>query len=155
TNTGDLIDPTAYPAYAQYFVKFVQQYQAAGIPIFAVTTINEPLIQPVAYPSMSMQWWQQSNFVRYHLGPAFQQAGISARILLFDHNWDNASYPKQILDDNSDVRGYTGGIAFHCYGGQPADMDAVHDAYPDQDIYLTECSGGTWSGSFADSLKSQ
>ncbi len=155
TNTGELIDPTAYPAYAQYFVKFVQQYTAAGIPIFAVTTINEPLIQPVGYPSMSMQWWQQSNFVRYHLGPAFAAAGIGARILLFDHNWDNASFPKQILDDNAEVRGYTGGVAFHCYGGNPAQMDLVHDAHPDKDIYVTECSGGTWSGSFADSLRSQ
>ncbi|MGZ3272039.1 MAG: glycoside hydrolase family 30 protein, partial [Croceibacterium sp.] len=29
----------------------------------------------------------------------------------------------------------------------------VHDAYPDKDAWLTECSGGGWSGTFSDSLQ--
>ena len=74
---GSLIDPGSYDPSAQYFVKFIQQYAAAGIPIWAVTTINEPLIQPVGYPSMSMQWWEQSNLIRYHLGPAFAGHRVS------------------------------------------------------------------------------
>ena len=28
--------PSAYPAFAKYFVQFVQKYEAAGVPIFAV-----------------------------------------------------------------------------------------------------------------------
>jgi glucosylceramidase len=155
TQTGSLIDPGSYDPYAQYFVKFIQQYAAAGIPIWAITTINEPLIQPVGYPSMSMQWWEQSNFVRYHLGPAFAAAGIATKIFLFDHNWDNESFPQSILADNAQVGTYTGGVAFHCYGGDPSAMTTMHNAFPDKDIYVTECSGGTWSGSFGDSLKSQ
>jgi glucosylceramidase len=155
TNTGSLIDPTAYPAFAQYFVKFVRAYEAAGIPIWAVSPVNEPLIQPVGYPSMSMQWYEQANFVRYHLGPAFAVAGIGARIFVFDHNWNDAAFPQQLLDDSAAVRGFVGGVAFHCYGGDPSMMDVVHDAHPDVDIYVTECSGGVWSGSFGDSLRTQ
>ncbi|HEX4346413.1 MAG TPA: glycoside hydrolase family 30 beta sandwich domain-containing protein, partial [Vicinamibacterales bacterium] len=154
-NTGSLIDPGSYDPYAQYFVKFIQQYAAVGIPIWAVTTINEPLIQPVAYPSMSMQWYEQSNLIRYHLGPAFAAAGITTKIFLFDHNWDNESFPQTILGDNAQVGTYTGGIAFHCYSGDPSAMTTMHNAYPDKDIYVTECSGGTWSGSYGDSLKNQ
>jgi glucosylceramidase len=34
-------------------------------------------------------------------------------------------------------------------------MEVVHEAHPDVDIYVTECSGGAWSGSFGDSLRGQ
>ena len=29
----------------------------------------------------------------------------------------------------------------------------MHDAYPDKDVYFTECSGGEWSPNYADNLK--
>ena len=40
---GRLIDdPRVYQAYADYLVKFVQAYQAAGVPIYGLTIQNEP-----------------------------------------------------------------------------------------------------------------
>src|SRR5258708_33907978 len=42
--------PSAYPALAKYFVRFVQAYEAAGVPIFPVTPQNEPLNIPNDYP---------------------------------------------------------------------------------------------------------
>ena len=40
---GRLIDePRIYAAYARYFVKFVQAYERAGVPIYALTVQNEP-----------------------------------------------------------------------------------------------------------------
>ena len=40
---GRLIDePRIYAAYARYFVKFVEAYERAGVPIYAVTVQNEP-----------------------------------------------------------------------------------------------------------------
>ena len=36
------------------------------------------------------------------------------------------------------------GIAWHCYRGNPSAQSTVHDAYPQMDAYLTECSGGDW-----------
>jgi glucosylceramidase len=40
------------------------------------------------------------------------------------------------------------GTAFHCYGGdQTAAYESVHAAWPDLQIWQTECSGGTWQGS--------
>jgi glucosylceramidase len=156
TGQGTLVDPDMYDPFANYFVKFIQQYQAAGVPIWAVTPANEPLIDHGGYPTMNLQWYQESNLVRYHLAPAFKAANIGAHILIYDHNWDQAAaYPKMMLDDNADLRDDTYGVAFHCYGGDPSQMDLVHDAYPDKPIYLTECSGGTWTGSFGDSLISQ
>ncbi|HEX4462442.1 MAG TPA: glycoside hydrolase family 30 beta sandwich domain-containing protein [Polyangia bacterium] len=156
TGQGTLIDPDMYDPYANYIVKFIQQYQAAGIPIWAVTPANEPLIDHGGYPTMNLQWYQESNLVRYHLAPALATANIGAHILIFDHNWsDAADYPLTMLNDNADLVNDTYGVAFHCYGGDPSDMDQVHDAYPDKPIYMTECSGGTWTGDFGASLISQ
>lgn len=156
TGQGTLIDPSMYDPFANYLVKFIQQYQAAGIPIWALTPANEPLIDHGGYPTMNLQWYQESNLVRYHLSPALKAANLQTHLLIYDHNWDQAAaYPKMMLDDNADLRDDTYGVAFHCYGGDPSQMDLVHDAYPDKPIYLTECSGGTWTGSFSDSLISQ
>ena len=41
--TGGHLNPRYYADYAQYFVHFVQAFQAEGIPIYAVTPQNEPL----------------------------------------------------------------------------------------------------------------
>jgi len=41
-------------AFANYFVKYIQQYQAAGLPIDYLTLENEPLNVTTSYPSMGM-----------------------------------------------------------------------------------------------------
>jgi glucosylceramidase len=79
--------PSAYASLANYFVRYVQAYKAAGVPIDAVTVQNEPLNIPVDYPGMGMSAEEQANFIRDDLGPAFRAAGVKAKILTFDHNW--------------------------------------------------------------------
>jgi len=69
--------PSAYDAYARYFVKYVQEYEAAGVPIFAVTMQNEPMHVPHDYPGLGMMATEQAAFLRDHLGPAFQKADLS------------------------------------------------------------------------------
>ena len=39
---------------------------------------------------------------------------------------------------------YVDAVAWHCYGGDVAAQSPVHDAFPDKDAYMTECSGGDW-----------
>src|SRR6266852_7941813 len=53
TIEGTLL-PSAFAPLSQYFVKYVQSYEAAGVPIFAVTPQNEPLNIPNDYPGMGM-----------------------------------------------------------------------------------------------------
>ena len=33
------------------------------------------------------------------------------------------------------------GVAFHCYSGSVSEQDTFHTAYPQKEIYFTECSG--------------
>ena len=137
------LKPSAYPALAKYFVRFVQEYEKAGIPIDAVTMQNEPLYVPGDYPGMEMTAYEQTEFLAKHLGPAFRDARLKTKILVFDHNWDLIEYPLQVLSDAA-AASFASGIATHCYGGVPAVQKELHERFPDKPIWMTECSGGEW-----------
>ena len=141
-NTGSL-RTDAYTPLANYFVKFIQAYQAAGVPITYVSMQNEPLYAPPTYAGMSMSSSEQINFLANYLGPAFNTAGIKSKVLVYDHNWDQWTYATTVLADRN-AGPYTAGSAFHHYAGDPSVMSMVHDMYPSKDIWETEASGGTW-----------
>lgn len=133
---GGSLKPEFYPAYAKYFVKYVKGMESEGIRIDAITIQNEPE-NPHNTPSMLMTWEEQADFVKNHLGPAFEEAGIDTKIVLFDHNCDNPDYPISIMND-PDAKKYVDGSAFHLYLGEIEAMSKVHQAHPDKNLYFTE-----------------
>jgi glucosylceramidase len=152
---GRLIDdPRIYATYARYFVKFIQAYARDGVPIYAVTVQNEPQNRhPNAYPGTDMPVAQEAKLIEA-LGPALKAAHLRTKILGYDHNWsehpdDVAStppgedpeteYPTELLQ--TPARRYLAGIAYHCYAGDPSRMTQLHEAFPDEGIWFTECSG--------------
>jgi len=132
---GSLL-PQYYPVYAQYFVKYIQAMKANGIPIDAITPQNEPL-NANNNPSNVMQDTAEDIFVRDYLGPAFQVAGITTKIIVWDHNCDVPSYPEYILADPAAAQ-YVDGSAFHLYAGDISALSTVHNAYPAKNVYFTE-----------------
>jgi glucosylceramidase len=140
---GGTLLPSSLAPLARYFVRFVQSYEAAGVPIFAVTPQNEPRNIPADYPGMGMTAEEQATFVREHLGPAFRDARLKTKIMVFDHNWDMIDFPDMILSDPRAAE-FSAGTATHCYGGGPEAQTRLHDHSPTKDIWLTECSGGEW-----------
>src|SRR5258708_23637694 len=142
---GGVLNADAYAPYANYFVKFIQAYQAQGIPVYAVTVQNEPLYQPVGYPGMSMPADQEANFIANYLAPAFAQNHITTKILGYDHNWDVPSYPTTLLS-NASTNAALAGTAWHFYAGAVEAQTQVQNAYPGKDTYETECAGGQWEG---------
>lgn len=135
--------PSAYKPLADYFVRFVQAYQQAGVPIYAVTMQNEPLNTPDNYPGMNMTATEQAAFLRDYLGPAFRSAGLTSKILIFDHNWNLIHFPIEVLSDPK-AADFSAGIAVHCYGGSTSAQNELHDRFPSKGIWTTECSGGDW-----------
>ncbi|MFI9004197.1 ricin-type beta-trefoil lectin domain protein [Streptomyces sp. NPDC053541] len=141
-----------YPLYAQYLVKYVQSYRAAGVTVDYLSVQNEPnccqASNPTAmnYPGMS---WNPSGLVEFtknHLYPAFRAAGITTKVLVHDWNYgDYANFGSGVLND-AGVREdpLFGGIAWHGYFGDPAVGSQVHDQYPNVRQFSTEHSGGTW-----------
>jgi glucosylceramidase len=151
---GGSLQPQYYNVYAQYFVKYVQQMKAKGIAIDAVTIQNEPQ-NAGNNPSMLMSALQQADFIKNNLGPVFQAAGITAKIIIWDHNCDNANYPITILNDAA-AKQYINGAAFHLYGGDISALSAVHSSHPDKNLYFTEqwtSGAGSFDGDFKWHLK--
>jgi glucosylceramidase len=151
---GGHLEAYAYAPLANYFVKYIQAYRAHQIPISYITVQNEPLYIPSDYPGMGMAASEQVNFIKNYLGPAFAANNISTKILAYDHNWNDRSYPGTVLGDASAAR-YVSGIAWHCYGGDVSAQSILHNAYPNKGAFITECSGGTWEGGDRNALRNQ
>jgi glucosylceramidase len=133
---GGSLKPEFYNAYALYFVKYIQGMEAMGISIDAVTLQNEPE-NPHNTPSMLMTAEEEATFVKDNLGPAFKRAGITTKIVVFDHNCDHPEYPISILND-PEARQFIDGSAFHLYIGEISALSTVHEAHPDKNLYFTE-----------------
>ncbi|CAM0999147.1 Glycoside hydrolase family protein [Rhodanobacter sp. Root179] len=129
--------------YATYLVHFVDAFQGAGIPIFALTVQNEPAFEPLTYPGMTLAADARARIIGKYLGPALAGRKPETVILGWDHNWDAPDQPLSVLAD-PDAQRYLAGIAWHCYSGDPSAQTTVHRAFPRKDAYLTECSGGDW-----------
>ncbi len=135
TRGGSLL-PQFEEIYALYLVKYIQEMGKRGFEIDAITIQNEPL-HPSNNPSLLMLPEQQARFIGQHLGPAFEQAKIKTKIIIYDHNADRPDYPIAVLSDPL-ANPYVDGSAFHLYGGQIEALSEVHRAFPNKHLYFTE-----------------
>jgi glucosylceramidase len=148
-STGSMIGgtllPSMYGPFAQYFVRYIQAYEANGIPIDYISLQNEALYVPADYPGMSMDAATQATVLENFVLPALTSAGLSTHTLLYDHNWDRPDYPSDVLSDQTLAADPAiAGIAWHGYGGTPGVMATLQAQHPDKGNYQTEHSGGTW-----------
>ncbi len=133
---GGQLKKEYYQVYAQYFVKYISEMAKEGITIDAITIQNEPE-HPGNTPSMTMTNSEQNEFVKKHLGPAFREASIKTKIIIYDHNCDHPGYPISILSDPQ-AKEFIDGSAFHLYLGDISALSKVHESHPDKNIYFTE-----------------
>jgi len=127
-----------YAPYADYFVKFLQGYSSEGVKINAITIQNE--VDTDQDGRMPAALWGQEyeiEFVKLHLGPAFERASIDTKIWILDHNYNLWGRAIAELSDPS-VSKYVDGVAWHGYAGSPDSMTKVHDAFPSKNAYWTE-----------------
>jgi glucosylceramidase len=141
--------------YAQYFRKFVEAYINVGIPLFAVTVQNEPRFQTPNYPSMQLSPEDEVQMALL-IAEEFANSTIinnTTKVIVYDHNWDDPSYPIQVMEDDEVLQNPTiVGSAFHCYAGNVAAQGLVHAAVPSKRMFFTECTGGSWAPQFAGNL---
>jgi len=137
-----------YSTYAQYFVKFIQAYQAQGVHVDYVSAQNEPTCcgPGTTYASMNWNGSGLDYFSVNNLLPAFHAAGIPSKLLVLDYNWGNYNDLGSVPMADATLRGDSlfGGIAWHGYGGDVSLQTTVHNQYPGTDAFDTEHSGGTW-----------
>jgi glucosylceramidase len=153
-----------YAPYAQYLLKFLQAYAADGVKIRALTVQNEAdTDQDGRMPATLWGQEYEIEFVKNHLGPALEHAGLDTKIWVLDHNYNLWGRAIDELSD-PDLNKYVDGIAWHGYAGTPDAMSRVRQAFPAKHCYWTE--GGPdyttpdyltdwvkWSHTFADILR--
>jgi glucosylceramidase len=145
-NYGTLIwKPEYLDAYARYFVRFVQAYRDEGITIHAVHVQNEPVADQ-KFPSCVWSGTQMRDFIRDHLGPAFEEAGLTTEIWLGTLNTDDYDgFPHTVLSDAA-ARRFVKGVGFQ-WAGKGA-VQRTAQSWPDVAISQTEneCGDGrnTW-----------
>ncbi len=136
---GGKLKPEYRDVWARYFVRFVEEYEKEGVPIWGLTVQNEPMATQT-WESMVYSAEEERDFVRDHLGPALEKAGLSRlKLMIWDHNrgimYQRA---KVVLDDPAAAR-YVWGTGFHWYVGDHFDnVRAVHEAWPDKQLLFTE-----------------
>jgi len=148
---GGQIRNDALEPFAKYLIQALEAYEAAGVPIAAVTLQNEPLHQASNYPTMGMSAFQQATLIAEHFGPMLAASAVDAELLAYDHNWDRPDYPLAVLN-NAAANAFVDGVAWHCYAGDVSAQSQVHNAHPDKGTYFTECSGGGWSTDYGNNL---
>lgn len=147
---GGSLLPEYYETYARYFIQYLQAMSAEGITVDFISVQNEPL-HDGNNPSMVMQATEQAIFIKDHLGPALQEAGIDTKVLAYDHNPDRMDYPEAVLAD-TEANAFVYGSAFHLYGGNISSLSGLNASYPDKHIFFTE----QWyesPGNFREDLK--
>jgi glucosylceramidase len=151
-----------YTPFANYFVKYIQDYAAAGINIDYISLQNEPLYDTSSYPGMCMpaihpttdctnaqpsaQTDEQTALYDYVL-PALSAAAASTKVLVYDHNWDRPDYPQNVLTNQTTLMNQNlsqiAGIAWHGYASTPGAMTPIQNMFPSVGTYETEHSGLT------------
>ena len=125
-------------SYAHYFLKFLQGYAAAGVPVQAVTVQNEvDTDQDGKMPACAWPQEYEVDFVRHHLGPVLRAAGQDTQIWIIDHNYNLWGRALGSLDTEG-LTDYASAIAWHGYVGDATRIDTVKQAYPAIDMYWTE-----------------
>ncbi|KAF8705554.1 glycosyl hydrolase 30 family, partial [Rhizoctonia solani] len=135
--------------YAQYLFKTVQQLSARGFPVYAINPQNEPRNSNPTYPTTKMLASQEAA-IGQALRPLLNNNGFSSvKIIGFEHNWDNAGgYPIDLMKAAPNA---FSGVSFHCYAsGGPSQLETFHNAYPNKEIYFTECTGSFGSDWWSD-----
>jgi len=148
---GNLL-PQYRAAWAQWFVRFIQAYEAEGVPIWGVSVQNEPEAAQ-RWDSCLYSAEEERDFVRDHLGPALHAAGLAdVRIVVWDHNRDAMVERASVIYGDPQAARYVWGLGFHWYVEDHFDhVQLVHDAWPDKQLLFTEgCQeGGPHHGSWA------
>ena len=148
---GGSLLPTMYDPFANYFVKYIQAYESAGITIDYISLQNEPLFVPPSYPGMCMpatssstdcaSSTDQQTALFQHVLPALTNAGLTTKVLVYDHNWDRGDYPQNVLLANQANLSQIAGVAWHGYAGTPGVMTPIRNMFPSLGAYETEHSG--------------
>ncbi|MEL6256572.1 MAG: glycoside hydrolase family 30 protein [Bacteroidota bacterium] len=140
---GGKLLPEYYDTWALFFSKYLQAYEAEGIPIWGVTVENEPLGNDNNWESMHFTPEEMTAFVQNHLGPKLEADGHDIKILGYDQNRGEElkEWVASMYKDEAAAK-YFDGTAVHWYASTfdwfPDNLQFAHEAAPDKHLIQSE-----------------
>ena len=141
--------PEYYQSWANYFVKFLNEYEKLGISFWGLTAQNEPLNGNVLNFTFNAMGWNsttQREWIVYNLGPTLEAAGYSdiKLMILDDQRPLVPKWTREVFADKRALK-YVSGIGVHWYAddaGLAFALDQCHTEFPDKFILYTEACNG-------------
>jgi glucosylceramidase len=131
-------------AWANYYIKFIEEYEKRGMPVWGLTVQNEPMAKQ-RWESCIYSAEEERDFIKEFLGPTLHKAGMQdKKLIAWDHNRDQIYQRASVILNDKDAAKYVWGIGFHWYETwTKSDMlfdnlKKVNEAFPDKHLIFTE-----------------
>lgn len=141
---GGKLQPEYFQTWANYFVRFIKDYESDGIPIWGITVQNEPMATQ-KWESCIFTAEEERDFLKNFLGPTLENKGLGDKnIIVWDHNRDLINHRANTIFSDPEASKYAWGLGFHWYeswaGGEEMydNVGYVYDSYPDKHLLFTE-----------------
>ncbi|XP_023943786.2 lysosomal acid glucosylceramidase [Bicyclus anynana] len=146
------LKPEYYQTYANYHLKFIELYTSAGIPIWAITTTNEPINGILALAPFNSLGWTVKNMGKWisdNLGPTIRNSIFqSVKIITGDDQRVTVPYWfNMLVTFTPEALNYIDGLGVHYYTDKfvpPAVFETVTLTHPDKFILATEACEGSF-----------
>lgn len=124
--------------YADYIIRFIEEYAKRGIKISAITPQNEPNSQQSGQmPACIWHPETEAKFIHI-LKQKLVEKKMDIKIWMFDHNFNDTDRVLWSLDNCDGLKDDCDAVAFHYYGGAIEDTVRVIEKYPHLDLHFTE-----------------
>ncbi|XP_028985112.1 lysosomal acid glucosylceramidase isoform X2 [Betta splendens] len=141
-----------HKAWAQYYVRFLEEYAKYNLTFWALTTGNEPSAGEMAnysFQALGFTPEEQRDWVALDLGPALHASSYArTHILILDDNRLLLPHWARVVLSDIHAGRYIHGVAVHWYFDKlvPAEISlgTTHHIYPEYYLFGTEACAG-WS----------
>ncbi len=124
--------------YADYYVKFLNAYEAEGIHISALTPQNETEThQNGLMPACIWHPEIEAKFIKI-LRKKLIENGLNTEIWMLDHNFSSVDRVDWSLENIKGLRDAVNGFAFHYYDGDIKQTAFLKEKYPEMKLNFTE-----------------
>ncbi|KAJ2942909.1 hypothetical protein O0L34_g15097 [Tuta absoluta] len=141
--------PEFYQTHADYHLKFIQHYAEQGIPIWAVTTGNEPFMgyTQIIMKGSCLGWWPEdmAKWLADNLGPTIRNNTDVLILTGDDQRFTIPLWEYSVVGARPEALQYMDGIAVHFYYDivSPAELlTAASKDFPGKFIIYTEACEG-------------
>ncbi|XP_075763540.1 lysosomal acid glucosylceramidase-like [Pelodiscus sinensis] len=141
-----------HKTWANYFIRFLDEYAKHNLTFWAVTAGNEPTAgEIVFYPFQCLGFTaeHQRDFIAQDLGPALANSSHRAvRLIMLDDQRLMLPYWAEVVLKDPVAASYISGIGIHWYLDFLAPIDltlsVTHHLFPDYFLLSTEASTGSY-----------